>query len=227
MSDWKTFGTAGELDRALAVHIAEGLRRDIDSRGSASLAVSGGSTPKHMFELLSACELDWSRVWITLVDERWVSTSSEDSNERLLRESLLQHSAAAAQFVGLKSGHEDARDAIAEITGRLKAIPRPLTTVVLGMGGDGHTASWFPMAANLRELLDAGNTNLVAASDPVTAAHQRMTLTLATVLDCLEIAVHITGEEKRSVLENAGREGYPIAAVLEQHTTPATIWWAP
>jgi 6-phosphogluconolactonase len=101
MSDWKTFGTAGELDRALAVHIAEGLRRDIDSRGSASLAVSGGSTPKHMFELLSACELDWSRVWITLVDERWVSTSSEDSNERLLRENLLQHSAAAAQLTGI------------------------------------------------------------------------------------------------------------------------------
>ena len=65
--------------------------------------MSGGSTPKHMFELLSHCRLDWSQVCITLVDERWVAPDSPASNERLVREHLLQNQAAAAHFIGLKS----------------------------------------------------------------------------------------------------------------------------
>ena len=97
MSEWQTCANRAELDLLLANHIAGRLRRDIAERGQASLAVSGGSTPKGMFHTLSHCELDWSQVFVTLVDERWVAPDNEDSNERLVRDHLLQHRAASAR----------------------------------------------------------------------------------------------------------------------------------
>jgi 6-phosphogluconolactonase len=227
MSEWQCFPGTEELDRALAQYIAAQLAADIREHGQASLAVSGGGTPRKMFQQLSQCELEWSRVWISLVDERWVSADSQDSNERLVRENLLQNRATAAHFVSLVSQHEDARDGLAEVGRRLDEIPQPWSTVVLGMGGDGHTASWFPQALNLGELLSATGTRQIDATQPVTAPYQRITLTLSAVLKSRQIIIHITGDEKKSVLENARQQHYPIAAILEQKSTPATIWWAP
>jgi 6-phosphogluconolactonase len=227
MSEWRRFDNTAELDRELAQHIASALAADIASHGRASLALSGGGTPKNMFRQLSQFDLDWSAVWITLVDERWVAVDNPDSNEQLLRENLLQDKAAQAHFVSLKNSANDAADGLAEVAQRLAQMPRPFAMVVLGMGGDGHTASWFPQASNLDELLDTNAEQRIAATEPVTAPHQRITLTLAAVLDSREIVVHITGEEKKSVLERARENNYPIAAILEQHTAAATIWWAP
>ena len=227
MSEWRCFPSAGELDEALARHVADRLEEDIAARGAASLAVSGGGTPRNMFRHLAHCDLDWSRVWVTLVDERWVDPVDPDSNERLVREQLLQNRAATATFVGLKSGHADPGQGIADVSRRLQEVPRPFTRVILGMGADGHTASWFPQAGNVRELLDPAGDPGLGATDPVTAPHLRITLNLPAVLQSRGIVIHITGEAKRSVLEGAVAGCLPVAAVLEQDTTPVTIWWAP
>lgn len=227
MSEWQRFPDQAELDGALAGEIARQLQRDINERGQAALAVSGGGTPVGMFRQLSQCALDWSRVFITLVDERWVAPDHKDSNERLVRENLLQNQAAVAHFISLKSEHGCADDGLAAVTQDLAAMPKPFAVIVLGMGGDGHTASWFPQAANLATLLDPDTAATVAATDPITAPHQRITLTLAAVLRSRDIIIHITGEHKEAVLGQASREHYPIAAILEQSNTPVTIWWAP
>jgi len=227
MSEWRRFDDRDELDSALATHIARCLRDDVANRGSASLAVSGGSTPTGMFARLAARELPWERIWITLVDERWVPPDHPDSNEKLVRENLLRECAAAAHFVGLKTDHADARDGLAEATARLGQLPLPLTCVVLGMGGDGHTASWFPGAENLPALLDPAGGAPLGTCDPVTAPHRRITLTLPVVLGCRELILHVTGEEKRAVLAEAEEKHYPVAAITAQTSNPATIWWAP
>lgn len=224
MNEWHIFAASGELDRALAEHLGKRLQTDIQRHGHASLAVSGGSTPTGMFRKLSTCELDWSRVWLTLVDERRVATDSPASNERMLRENLLQNRAAAARFVSLA---DNGADGVAALGRALDAIPRPFSAVVLGMGGDGHTASWFPGAVNLHALLDPANPADVAETMPVTAPHERLTLTLAAVLRSREILIHITGEAKKTLLENARAEQHPVAAILQQTVTPASIWWAP
>ena len=224
MNEWHIFAGSGELDRALAEHLGKRLQTDIERHGHASLAVSGGSTPIGMFRKLSSCELDWSRVWLTLVDERRVATDSPASNERMLRENLLQNRAAAARFISLA---DNGADGVAALGRALDAIPRPFSAVVLGMGGDGHTASWFPGAANLPALLDPANPADVAETMPVTAPHERLTLTLAAVLKSREILIHITGEAKKTLLENARAEQHPVAAILQQTVTPASIWWAP
>lgn len=227
MSEWREFPDRDSLDRSLSAHLAQCLGADIASRGAASLAVSGGSTPKGLFAQLAGSGLDWARIWITLVDERWVAPDHPDSNERLVRENLLRGPAASAHFFGLKSDAPTAADGLARTTERLRALPLPLSCAVLGMGSDGHTASWFPQSSNLPELLDPEGTALLGATDPVTAPHERITLTLPAVLNSRGVVIHITGEDKRTVLHSARERGFPVAAILEQQTTPVTIWWAP
>ncbi|MCB1729828.1 MAG: 6-phosphogluconolactonase [Halieaceae bacterium] len=224
MSDWRQFAGTAELDAALAEHIARRLGEDIQRHGHASLAVSGGSTPVGLFRQLAGRRLDWSRVWVTLVDERCVATDSQDSNERLVRSELLQQHAAAAHFLGLAGACSAGTEQLEQ---QLAALPRPFSAVVLGMGTDGHTASWFPRATNLADLLDPANPALVATTDPVTAPHRRVTLTLAAVLDSRELLLHITGAGKRELLHSAVERDFPVASILLQNTTPATIWWAP
>ncbi len=227
MSEWREFDSRAELDAALAAQLAADLRADLATRPRSCLAVSGGSTPRNMFRALAASELDWERVAITLVDERWVDPDDPDSNEALVRDCLLRERAAAADFVGLKTPGSDCAAAVPTVAARVERLPRPFAAVVLGMGGDGHTASWFPQACNLGPLLDPGNPARVAATDPVTAPHPRMTLTLAAVLDSRHIHLHITGDAKRAVLQSAVDRACPVASVLAQTQTPLTIWWAP
>lgn len=227
MSERHDFDSREALDAALAQHIAERLSADIEATGRASLAVSGGSTPKGMFAALSKADIPWESVWVTLVDDRWVEPTSPDSNERLVRENLLQNRASAATFVGLKTPEANANDGLADVTQRFADLPLPLTCVVLGMGGDGHTASWFPQATNLAELLDPAGNAMLGTCDPITAPYQRITLTLPVVLAASDLILHITGEEKRAVLAEAAARQYPIAAVTEQDDNPASIWWAP
>lgn len=224
MNDWHRFTSTAELDRALALHLAERLTEDISLYGDASLAVSGGGTPVGMFRHLARCTLDWSRVWLTLVDERLVATDSPDSNERMLRQNLLQHQGANARYISMADA---AGESLAALETQLANMPSPFSAVVLGMGNDGHTASWFPQAKNLASLLDPGNPAKVAQTEPVTAAHKRLTLTLAAVLDSREIIVHITGAQKKSVIKRAKEERYPVAAIFDQQLTAASIWWAP
>jgi 6-phosphogluconolactonase len=222
-SNWHRFTSTAELDQALAIYLAQRLTEDLARYGDASLAVSGGSTPTGMFRQLSRCNLDWSRVWLTLVDERCVPLDSPDSNERMLRDNLLQSRAASTRLVSMASTGEDDASAL---NAQISAMPRPFSAVVLGMGHDGHTASWFPGAANLEALLDPSGTAQVAMTEALTAPHRRTTLTLSAVLESREIIIHITGEKKKVVIEQAAEKRYPVAAVLEQRTTPASIWWA-
>ena len=91
------------LAAALAGEIKVDLEEAIAARGATSLVLSGGKTPVRLFKQLQAEKLDWTRTWVTLADERWVETTSEDSNERLVRENLLVGAAGAAHFVGLKN----------------------------------------------------------------------------------------------------------------------------
>lgn len=227
MSEWHLFDSRAALDTALAAHIVRRLAQAVATGGRASLAVSGGSTPAGMFGALSHADIPWESVCITLVDERWVAPDHPDSNEQLVRAQLLQNRARAARFVGLKSPAPTAAAGLSESIQRFANVPLPLSCVVLGMGGDGHTASWFPQAANLAELLDPDGSAPLGWCEPVTAPHQRITLTLPVVLAADEIVLHITGEDKREVLAGAARAGLPVAAITEQTRNPANIWWAP
>lgn len=219
------------LVNELAARIETALSAGIAKQNRASLAVSGGSTPVPLFERLAELEIPWQEVVITLVDERWVEPSKADSNEHLVRRHLLKNRAAAAKFIGLKNAASTAKEGEAECEQRLRQIPRPFTVLILGMGDDGHTASLFPGAEQLAQATDMNPGTPCMAITPPAAPHQRMTLTLPSILDAEEIIFHITGPEKRIVLEKAQAEGppevMPVRFILRQQTTPVTVYWAP
>lgn len=219
------------LALALAESIAEDLRRAVQRRGRASLIVSGGSTPLLLFEALSAQDVPWDKVWVSLADERWVDPDDDASNEKLVRTKLLVSSAASAHFVPMKNDAATPEEGEASCEAALAELPRPFDVVVLGMGEDGHTASLFPGAAGLEEALDLASERLCAAVRPPEASHPRMTLTLAALLYSRRTVVHITGEAKWQVYRQALAPGPahdpPIRAVLGRGPEPIDVYWAP
>lgn len=215
---------------ALADAIIARLQAAIAERGVASLIVSGGKSPVPLFARLRVAALDWSKVWISLADERWVAPSSPDSNERLLREHLLRDAAAAARFVALKSPFATVEDGLAASAAALTAIPRPFDVVVLGMGEDGHTASLFPGADGLAAALALDNPASLVAIQPLTAPHPRISLSLAALLDARCLLLPLSGASKHRVYRRARETPdsarWPISAVLTQSRTPVQVWLA-
>lgn len=227
----ETFEDKGELAKALAGAVAERINTAIETRGSAVIAVSGGTTPAKFFAALGKRkDVDWEKVTVTLVDERWVDETSDRSNAGLVNEKMLQGPAAVAHFIPLYSGGaEPDAEAMARTAEALKAIEGPLAAVVLGMGNDGHTASFFPGGDTLAEAL-TGTAPVLAIRAPG-AGEPRVTLSLDRLLKTDGLFVHIEGEGKSAVLDTALGEGpvedMPVRAVLRQDRVPVTIFWSP
>lgn len=222
------FDDAQALAEALSASLAGKLREAIDVRGEALIAVSGGSTPKRLFEALSNKALDWSRVTVTLVDERWVPESDERSNARLVESLLLQHRAADAEFVPLYVEAATPEAGIGEVRARVAALKQPFDVIVLGMGPDGHTASFFPGGDRLGEALDTSNTAQVLPMRAPGAGEPRITFTLPVLLKARTLYLHIQGNDKRDVLAEAEKPDstLPIASVLRAER-PLEIYWCP
>lgn len=225
------FDDKTELARALAEAVAERINAAIAARGHAVIAVSGGTTPARFFMALGKRkDVDWEQVTVTLVDERWVDETSDRSNAGLVNEKMLQGPAAVAHFVPLYSGGE-APDAAAmhRTAEALKAIDGPFAAVVLGMGNDGHTASFFPGGDTLNAAL-TGTAPVLAIRAPG-AEEPRVTLSLDRLLNTDGLYLHIEGEGKSEVLDTALGDGpvedMPVRAVLRQDKLPVAVFWSP
>ncbi|KQQ79064.1 6-phosphogluconolactonase [Aureimonas sp. Leaf324] len=226
------YPTREALAEALATGVAAVLCGGIATRGQAVLAVSGGSTPKLFFRTLAKAELDWSRVTVCLVDERWVPETSDRSNTRLVRENLLTGPAASARLEPLFEEGPSAREAEDEVSRRLSALPRPFDAVILGMGNDGHTASFFPGADRLAQAIDPQAGHRVVAIQAPGADEPRITLALPFLLEARFLALHIEGDEKRETLSKALADGpvpdMPVRSVLRApRDEPLQVFWAP
>lgn len=225
--DWREFATPNELAGSLARDVADRLCKGLKARGSAVLAVSGGSTPGPFFDALSHQQLDWVNVVVTLVDERFVPPSSARSNERLVRERLLVNEARLARFVPLYTGADSVEEAARLAESGLALLPSPFDVIVLGMGADGHTASLFPDADNLDELLQEARRGLVMPVHAISAGEARLTLPLARIVEAGFLALHIEGKEKKTMLEAAIMPGaqLPISAVLNAASSRVAVYW--
>ncbi|WP_373505922.1 6-phosphogluconolactonase [Aestuariivirga sp.] len=213
----RIFEAREPLAETLARDVADELLRAIEAKGKATLAVSGGSTPKLFFEKLSEAELPWQRVTVTLVDERQVPETSERSNARLVRAHLLKNRAAAASFVPLFDNADAAKAAAFDV-------------VVLGMGNDGHTASFFPGGDHLAEAIDSDTPKRLIEMRAPGAGEPRLTFTLPVLEAAGRLKLHIEGADKKLVLAKALADGpeedMPVRAVLRS-PTPVTLYWCP
>ena len=218
---------AQALAEKLGDRIERILKNAIEARGAASLVVSGGSTPKPLFQYLSKKELDWSKVLITLADERCVPFESEQSNTRLVHEHLMQNKAADAIFVDLHTDNVSLEESEMLADKTMSEMPS-FDCLILGMGSDGHTASIFPEALRRDEALDTELGSQALLVDPVTVDPMRITMTAKRILDAELIVLHISGDEKAKLLTEVvdapDAAKWPISFFLTQRQTPIAIY---
>lgn len=230
-SHLRRFPDTAALTEALAADIVASLQNALQAGRSASLVVSGGRSPVALFERLSSVELDWRRIGITLTDERWIETTSSDSNEHLVREHLLRNAAAAANFIGLKTLGAQPSAAGATSCAAIALLPRPFDYVLLGMGDDGHTASLFPDSPGLSVALDPLQPPACVGMLAPLPPRARISLNLSALLDSRRIGLLILGDGKWASYERAGLNGpveeMPVRALLRQRRVPVSVYWAP
>jgi len=215
------------LAAKLAAEVAGRLRTAIADKGQATLVVSGGRSPVAFFEALAKEQLEWSKLVVSLADERWVPVEHADSNAGLLRRHLLQGAAAKARFVGLYRPAATLEAAALAADQALAELP-PIDVLILGMGDDGHTASLFPRSPNLAEGLDpAGERRCLPMLAP-SVPHQRLSLTRRLLATAAFTVLSVQGPGKlatlRAALADDDLAQMPIRAFLHD---PLDIYWCP
>lgn len=239
---WHEAADAHVLAELLAAWVSERLREGVSARGQATLVVSGGSTPVPFFHALREVELDWSRVTVTLADERAVPITHADSNARLVCTHLLQGRAAQANWLpcfATEPQHDrlDQPDPLGPacdaLESRLSALNWPVDVVVLGMGSDGHTASLFPRSAELlQDLAGTGVRHCLVAEAPdaPNVPVRRLSWTPRALLATRHLAIHTTGIAKRELLQRACASDdvreMPIRLALWQDQVPCHLFHA-
>ena len=196
--DMKIIETSHAVEAATTL-IADALRDALDARGQATLMLSGGSSPKPVYQRLSGLDIDWSKVRVGLVDER---LDPRGSNAELVRTTRLQDKAAEATFYPMTVESDE---------GYRELMPADIC--VMGMGTDGHTASWFPDSPDLARAIDPDTKDTVIRVDASGCGANsgypaRATLTLPAVLASRHILLLIPGAKKRDVFEH--RDGLPV-----------------
>jgi 6-phosphogluconolactonase len=226
----REFVDGAQLAPAFAQWTAALLQKSVDERGEALLVVSGGTTPKRFFAALAEQTIDWARIAITLADERCVPDDNPRSNALLLRQTLLRDRAAAARFAPLADSRLSPVQELAAANARIADLELPADLVVLGMGDDGHTASWFPGGDHLAEALDPGTKKLVLPMRAPAAPEPRLTLSARVILRARTLALHVEGADKLETLGRALGDGpveeMPIRAALRGAGDRLTIFSA-
>jgi 6-phosphogluconolactonase len=222
------FGSPDQLAAALAEAVAGALLARLAIQPEVALAVSGGSTPRRFLQALALQPIDWQRVHVTLVDERWVGETSPRSNAAMVRATLFRDCAAVARWLPLYDGADSPEAALPQREAALASLPLPFAAVVLGMGLDGHTASFFADADALAAALQPPPGTLLSAQHAPSAGEPRISLTLPVLLAADSVFLHIEGEDKRAVLEAALAPGpasaMPVRAILARRPPPELFY---
>ncbi len=220
------FKDSAEQSLNLASQVADILSQSIEKNSQASIAVSGGSTPKQMFELLSNVDIPWQQVTITLVDDRWLEPEHQDSNQRLVEQSLLQNFAKKATFIGLYQDTANAQQGAEKTNLMFDYVKQPFDVVLLGMGNDGHTASLFPCSAQIEHGMST--SQLYLATQPTTAPYSRISLSAHAISESCHLFLQLKGNDKQQTLQKALAEPDDLKMPIKRFLTKdMTVLWCP
>jgi len=222
------FSSKQQLDEALTSAVSKCLRQALEQNNKAVLLVSGGTTPVKFFQNLSMEDLDWAKVTVLLADERWVAQTSDRSNERLVRDNLLKNKAEMANFISYFDQTMSPNEK-AEIFNQDPCfLSDPADVLLLGMGADGHTASLFPDAENIKSLMDEESNKRILPVSASSVPEQRITLTFPILTNAKNLFLHFTGDLKREVLQKAlsGQAELPVGQVLKRAAGEVSVYWA-
>lgn len=192
-----------ELEYNLCEDLCSILTKAIEEKGHATLGLSGGSTPKNLFHLLSQRELEWNKISIFPIDERFLDDENKAQNGHLIRSTLLKNKAQKAKFIPLIYNNIDYYVNLEIAEKELSNIQKPYDIILLGMGLDGHTASLFPEINNLKEGLNDQNEKLLINTQPKHAPYKRISMTAAAINTSQHLFLHIYGSEKKLLFDKA------------------------
>jgi len=227
MTVFHGFSNKVELDTALAKSIVLDINKAIETKGSAYLLFSGGSTPKGLFQKLTSEHLDWNQITIGLVDERMVGEDSEFSNAAMLKNLLINKIAGdeKPRFLPLVYRTDDDEMNLNIATEQLNMIGLP-DVVVLGMGNDGHFASLFPGDPASEQSLRQINADALLYTKAPQFPHSRISHSWAYLRQAGKLYLHITGNDKRDLIRNQHKGKLPIDTVLNDKEISVEIFWA-
>jgi 6-phosphogluconolactonase len=215
------------VSQRVARYIVDRVVASAAARGKARIAVSGGNTPKHTFELLAGQpyrdQIPWDKLELYWVDERCVPPDHPDSNYRMTREALLDKVPLNSTQVFRIQGELDPEEAAAKYefdirqSFRLEGAEIPIFDLVaLGMGPDGHTASLFPHTEGLHEMMRIAIANHVAQKES-----WRVTLTWPVINRARDVIFLIEGADKADALKNVLLGPYDPETYPSQLIKPA------
>lgn len=214
-----------------AVALAAIVRRDIAQYGYARLLLSGGTTPAPVYRALSKAPLEWGKVDVALVDERWLQPDDPDSNARLVRDTLLQNHAKAAHFEPMTRIGRTLEEAVATANAHAR---RQASAAILGMGEDGHTASLFPGARDLPRALSSQSDYVAFDANGCPGAGAwplRISLTPHGLSKARERLLLVRGQAKRRLLDRAlDSDDANLMPIRVAFSTPGAvlqIHWCP
>jgi 6-phosphogluconolactonase len=207
--------TAAALAERAARQFVDLAQQAVAARGTARIAISGGSTPKAAFALLADAgkewrkQMPWDRLELFWVDERCVPPDDPDSNYRMTREAMLDHVPLKPEQIHRIEGElepglaADRYEAELRKSFRLRGAEIPQFDVVqLGMGPDGHTASLFPHTAALHEMKRLATANHVEQMNT-----WRVTLTLPVINHARHVFFLVEGVSKAMILNKVFEGG--------------------
>ena len=176
--------------------ISDKLNSSIENEGSGSLVVSGGSSPISIYEQLSNIDLSWSKVFLTLVDDRLVEPDHKDSNQKLLHKHLIKNKAKNINFYPLTKNFLSKTE-----------FKKPFDISLLGMGEDGHFASLFPDMINQNEAFDLNASPKILITPPQGNPFMpRITMNLSLIMESLNIILLVNGKAKQNIFKKAQKE---------------------
>lgn len=231
MPEIEVFADGASWADAGAARLTDTLSAAIAETGKGVFAGAGGSTPSPIYRLMAAASLDWSKVAVTLVDERYVPETSPESNAALMKQTLLTGSAAAARFVPLYTPEVTVDRAAIVAAHALAAETDRLDAVLLGMGEDGHICSMFPESPTLKTLLTPTLKPTVLGvprgRDGLAPSLERLSINLPYLMQARRVVLALTGKQKRAVFEReaAGDPAtQPIAALIAANVPLEVLW---
>jgi 6-phosphogluconolactonase len=225
--DVRVFADLEEVSAAAGAWVVDELAAAVETRGRASFVLSGGSTPKTLYELLAtrfADRIPWRKVDVFWCDERYVPHDHPLSNYRLAKEALLDRVAIPADQVYPMPTHVPdpqaaARDYEAAVTHYFAGVPVVFDLMLLGIGADGHVASVFPGST----AITSGRT-VVAVTAPAEPP-SRLTLTLPVLAAARRIAILATGPGKAAALAATLGGSSQLPAAVLARTASMIVWW--
>jgi 6-phosphogluconolactonase len=215
MKDKLKHNSKDELENFLVDDICNHLTLTIKKDNKATLLLSGGSTPINLYKKLSNKEIPWEKVVIGLVDERYVPTDNEFSNEKMIRETLIQNKAQKAELISMVFYSNNLSSNLEIVTKKYQEAFTTVTYCLLGMGADGHTASLFTNDKKSEASLNQEDNRIIVFTNAPNNPNRRISCGYQFLIKSEKMVLMMIGADKLEVLNNSKSNNLPISKFLD------------